>query len=327
MLQLGIEEILVMYLLVSAKSKHELLSVFTPANVPGYVYLECNMNRDLQDLLRRSPGVVLFQNEIVRKPIEITDRVKLFNVKTPCSDFSQGDWIRVTRGAYKGDVGLIHSIHNWGADVLLIPRIPYCSPDRKGKCKASSIPIAPKLFDPAEFESASPLTVKHHHDGSYTIGRLRIVNGLTLKSVNYQSMSSHTFAVPGHILSQFIMSGHPSINVAAMPVPLEWRFVSGERVRVPKSSKLGVIHAITERQLEIDIDGEGIFLFGWHEVQKNIQTGDYVTVATGKEKYYEGWVVDLHDGLAKVAHEIKATELDNHLNVRILIILLYLITH
>lgn len=219
------------------------------------------------------------------------------------------------------------SIHNWGADVLLIPRIGYCSPDRKGKRKASSIRFASKLFDATEFESTSPFSIKHHRDGSYTIGCLRVVNGLALKSVNYQSMSSHTFGVPGHILSQFILSGHPSIDIAVMPMPLEWRFMSGERVHVAKSSKMGAIHAMTERQLEVDIDGEGIFVFGWHEVQKNIQVGHYVTTATGKEKGYEGWVVELHDGLAKVTHEIKATELDAHLKVSILVILLYLITY
>lgn len=324
MLQIGIEEILVAYLLVSAKPKHEMLSVFTPANIRGYVYLECNMNQDIQGLLRRSPGVIHSHNEIVRMPIEISDRVKLFNVKTPCSSFSQGEWIRITRGAYKGDIGLIHSIHNWGADVLLVPRIPYCSPDRKGKRKASSIPITPKLFDVTEFESTSPLPATHHHDGSYTIGRLRIIDGLALKSVNYLSMSSNTFGVPGHILSQFILSGHPSIDITVMPMPLEWQFLSGERVRVIKSSKMGAIHATTERQVEVEIDGEGIFVFGWQEVQKNIQTGDYVTAATGTEKGYEGWVVELHKNLAKVAPEINATEMDAQLNVRISIVLFHL---
>ncbi|KJA14197.1 hypothetical protein HYPSUDRAFT_208908 [Hypholoma sublateritium FD-334 SS-4] len=64
--RLGIEETLVAYLLVSAKPKHELLSAFMPGNIHGYVYLECTMNKDLQDLLRLSPGVIVSNDSVLR---------------------------------------------------------------------------------------------------------------------------------------------------------------------------------------------------------------------------------------------------------------------
>ena len=38
---------------------------------------------------------------------------------------SVGDWVTVRRGLYKGDVGYIRSVENWGqVTLLLVPRLP-----------------------------------------------------------------------------------------------------------------------------------------------------------------------------------------------------------
>ena len=182
------------------------------------------------------------------------------------SNLDPGQWIRVTRGVYKGDIGLIQSIHDWGTEVLLIPRIPYCAPDRKGKRKASPTINPAKLFNATAFTATSSLPLMKHADGSYMIGRLQFVNGLVLKSLSHKSMSATVLGVTGLVLSQFLLSGHPSINIAFMPLPLEWYFVPGERVRITRSAKMGAIHTSKERQVEVEIDDEGIFAFGWPEV-------------------------------------------------------------
>ena len=146
--QLGSEKIVAARLLLLPQARHELRHAFTLADARGYIYLEGSLNPYLLHLLRRIPGVVFRGNELVRTAIEKSELIKLLKAKPAVrSNFTQGQWVRVTRGVYKGDIGLIDSIHDWGAEVLLIPRIPYCAPDRKGKRKASPISNAAKLFD------------------------------------------------------------------------------------------------------------------------------------------------------------------------------------
>ncbi len=283
--QLKSEDIIVAQLSLLAKPRHQLLNAVTLPHTRGYIFLECNMNLHLLCLLRRLPGIVFCREEVVRACIARSEYLMLLNAKpTVDSNFTEGQWVRVTRGVYKGDLGLVDSIHDWGAEVLLIPRIPYCAPDRKGKRKASPISNPAKLFDPTAFKSTSSLPLTQHADGTYAIGHLRFVNGLVLKSLSHRSISATTFGVPGLVLSQFILSEHPSIDIAFMPLPLEWHFMIGERVRVTGTSKIGAIHSTKERQVEIEIDGEGVFAFGWPEVRKVIQTGDHVRVVAGMKQ-------------------------------------------
>ncbi len=108
-----------------AQARHELRHAFTLADARGYIYLEGSLNPYLLHLLCRIPGVVFRGNELVRTAIEKSELIKLLKAKPAVrSNFTQGQWVRVTRGVYKGDIGLIDSVHDWGAEVLLIPRIP-----------------------------------------------------------------------------------------------------------------------------------------------------------------------------------------------------------
>jgi hypothetical protein len=36
---------------------------------------------------------------------------------------TEGKWIRVLKGKYYGDVGLVVAVRSWGAEVLLVPRL------------------------------------------------------------------------------------------------------------------------------------------------------------------------------------------------------------
>src|ERR1700733_12132262 len=64
-------------------------------------------------------------------------------------NLSGGDWVTVRHGLYKGDVGYVQSIQNWGqVKLLLVPRLP-CPPgvgSSSRKRKWSSIRTNPCQF-------------------------------------------------------------------------------------------------------------------------------------------------------------------------------------
>ncbi len=305
------EEILVAHLYAHAQDQHGLRSALALGSTRGYIYLECNLNTSLLRLLDKSPGVIRTQNGIIRSQIDSLDCEKLLRMKA-VKPIAKVGWIRVTTGTYKGDVGFVSATHNWGVDVLLIPRLAYHSaPDTKGKRKASKQSHPPRLFDVDEFESTSSSTVIRSSDGTYTIGTLRIEHGLALKTFDYHSVASEIFHMPWVNASMYLSSGHPSIDISTMPRPQEWYFAEKEHITVRGSGKSGFLEAITPTSIEVSLGNEGVHRVSWWDVKKVFALGDYVSIAGGQNKGRDGWIIELIDNTAKVAEKLKIGALNS----------------
>ncbi len=145
------EEILVAHLYANVKEQHGLRSALARGSTRGYVYLECNLNASLLQLLDNSPGVIRTGTGIIRSQVDSLDCEKLLLMKS-VKPIVKAEWVRVKTGAYKGDIGFVSAIHNWGVDVLLIPRLAYHpAPDTRGKRKASKQSHPPRMFNVDEF--------------------------------------------------------------------------------------------------------------------------------------------------------------------------------
>jgi hypothetical protein len=77
---------------------------------------------------------------------------------------SKGQWIRVRKGVYKGDLGFVTDVEAWGAKVLVVPRLKTPTPqaDISLKRKRTAIKPEPRLFDPATFSSVFQRQPKLH---------------------------------------------------------------------------------------------------------------------------------------------------------------------
>ena len=134
-------------MLLGRSPKYELRSAFSPGHIRGYVYLECSMNKYLVHLLLKIPGIIQTREGLIYQLIELNDRLKLLTLPKNKCLLGIGQWVRVLRGRYKGDVGLVCRTRAWGADVLLLPQlssdlytIPL--PVATGKSKAKAYTMA-----------------------------------------------------------------------------------------------------------------------------------------------------------------------------------------
>ena len=298
------EEILVAHLYGHAQDQHGLRSALALGSTRGYVYLECNLNTSLLRLLDKSPGVIRTQDGIIRSQVDSLDCEKLLRMKA-IKPMAKVGWIRVKTGTYKGDVGFVSATHNWGVDVLLIPRLAYHpAPDTKGKRKASKQSHPPRMFNVDEFESTSSSKVIRSSDGTYTIGTLRIEHGLALKTFDYHSVASEIFHMPWVDASMFLSSGHPSIDISTMPRPQEWYFAETEHITVRSSGKSGFVEAITPTFIEVGLGDEGVHRVNWWDVEKVIALGDYVSIVGGQNMGQEGWIIEKKGSIAKLAEHL-----------------------
>jgi len=81
------------------------------------------MNPTLAKLLFSAPNIVCPNDRLFS--IDMEEWMKLLDMDSGIKFPSVGDWVTVRCGLYKGDVGYVLSVKNWGqVTLLLIPRPP-----------------------------------------------------------------------------------------------------------------------------------------------------------------------------------------------------------
>jgi hypothetical protein len=129
------------------------------------------MNPDLlQHLAERTPGIVVTRLGIERQIIPYPDSIKMLSMHNSDGVVEEGKWVRVRKGRYKGDVGLIVAVKFWGAEVLLVPRLKsrltHSTPNSLKRKRTTDIP-QPGLFNP---EDANNIPCPRRLDnGHYTL--------------------------------------------------------------------------------------------------------------------------------------------------------------
>jgi len=244
-------------------------------------------------LLKLAPGIIRKQSGVVRKIIDPSDWVKLLTMQDPMSAVKVGQWIRVRKGLYKGDHGLVVRVGAWGARVLVVPRLKAPTPEADTSLKRKRTAIKPeqRLFDPVTFSSVFQRQPKLQYDGSYTSRGLVFDHGLLQLNLDLHSISPNSAGFSCRILGLFILSSHPAITGSECPCPEEWIFEEGERVIVSSSEKEATIAAVKSAHLEVDLaTNEGIEIVTWYNVRKVFSAGDFVSVTSGPLRGTRGWV-------------------------------------
>lgn len=119
-------------------------AVFSRQGTPRKIYVEAATLQEVKHLMTGLYGVSKAQTAY--RKVEIHDLPYLLDMDMPHDKFpkTQGSWVCITRGPYKGDIGLVSNINfqNKTAEVFVVPRI-----EMKPKGKRSRRP-PPLLFNP-----------------------------------------------------------------------------------------------------------------------------------------------------------------------------------
>lgn len=316
-LQIGSEELIVMKLLHCTDTNLHLHAAFTPGHIRGCVYLECTMNDHLKRLLLQTNGINRSRQGLQYRRIDPQEAHKLLILPKDNRTVEAGDWVRIKRGVYKGDTGHIFETHNWGVIVLLAPRLDYTPMDskqqkQKPKRKVTTVKPPPTLFNPVEFHHNTDIEPsKRQEETSYYVGRMEFRHGLLLKSYDFSSISSPVFDIPWKLAAIFASTGNMEVTMR-IPRPQEWALHENDKVVILSSGEKGSIHEIKGEHAMIDIGERGVHAVVWYDIRKDIAIGDYVSIASGPHRGYEGWVIKIIIDVATVLNAIQETnDIDN----------------
>ncbi|KLO04776.1 hypothetical protein SCHPADRAFT_947450 [Schizopora paradoxa] len=116
----GYEGRVVMYVLYCATTKtyQRVRSVFCVKKSPGYVYFETRDVGAIQDACRDVPNVYPMKHRLLTRE----EQVQLLQ-RGPVVPLKVGDWVRMTHGPFKGDVGRVFTLEENEGRIILTPRV------------------------------------------------------------------------------------------------------------------------------------------------------------------------------------------------------------
>lgn len=268
----------------------------------GYIYLECEMNILLVDLLKITPGIVFTRNGVQKSRINPDDYLKLLTmVDRQLSHFTPGAWVRVSKGLYKGDEGVVREVEEWGVTLLLVPRLDITRKTlTSNKRKAAVLRPEPRLLDDHRRESTEGLLIRTIAPNRYTIGDMKIEHGLTAKKFGFSSIERVAKDVSLTLFMEFRRSGHPLLHQWLIPRPREWCLEEGDMATDTLHGETGSIERVASTYIEVCMEHGELKQIPWTRVRKYISTGDPVTVWTGSHTGSAGWIVSTDGDVATI---------------------------
>jgi hypothetical protein len=260
------------------------------------------MTNELLELLSKTTGIIRTSKGILSKKIDPAEYPDLLSMKTVKFDITVGQWVKIKKGNYKGDVGRVMELHAWGVDVYLVPRKTHRNNDNSRKRKASRVVPEPELFFPTAEDIA-------YSDGSIKSGQHIFAHGLTIKTFDYHSIDPQVSDISLKLYDLFLGSEHPDIPLSSLPRPREWVFTEGENVVVHPFNKKGSINSIEAGYAEVDTYGEGLHCEPWHKITKSFTIGDFVHVTGGPNLNSNGWIIDINGVIATIASKVMEGEI------------------
>ena len=305
-LQMGLEEEAVFYLLQRAEAEHQLRSAFTRGSIRGWIYLEANINNNLLQLLSLTPGVNSPRVGILRHLVDSSDWLKMLTMHDPRTVFQVGNWVRVGKGKYKGDVGFVSRVENF-VEVLLVPRLNPPTTIDTSKRKRTAVRSKPELFDPDTIKAVYGINPKCGPEGIYTAFGLKFESGLLLKLYNFHSISP-TAEIPSYLFYLFLYSDHPLIVTLKFPKPQEWIFEEDDPVIISSSGEHATVVAVGPGHLEVGrSNGSGTMAVPWSDVRKVIKVRDFVEVTSGPLIGLGGWVDCVDEEVVNLVEKVAST--------------------
>lgn len=313
-------------------SKLQIRSAIALDNVQNYIYVEADKEAHVRDACK-GMRYILTGSSILLVPIkEMTD---VLAVKSKPVELTEGAWVRIKAGTYKGDLAKVVHVSNESRvhqrlTVKLIPRIYLqdlvnkktmnkdCLPPQHlmnvDKARAKKIPKPPQQLMNVDKARAMQISVKRKQDrktGDYFehIEGMEFKDGFLYK--NYSTVSVVKSNQPSiDELQKFLQPGEDiSRSLVEFTEQRKAQFTKGDRVIIVKGDlkKLkGVVEKIEEGTLQIKVADEGlrkIVSVTEKEVCKYFEPGCHVKVVSGRTEGETGTVLTVEGHLINIVSD------------------------
>jgi len=270
-------------------------SAFAPPSIPNVIYVQSESPIDIR---RAFEGIhVLHQNQTITRVPE-GECNQLISMPSVSNAIAKGDWVRIKRGHYKGDVAYVVAVEH-KVRLLTVPRILY-------DAHPTLTRAPPALFDPdlarTIFGQDSVQLVDS--DQSYIFRRTMFRSGLMEQTFDVKYLISENVCPTLEEIQLFSQSSALTrgareawdAKVAAAAL------CERDRIQILAGEFQGMLGIITDRlidsvQIQLSQDNGNIIdkdfrlELGLSQVRRVFKIGDYVRVREGVHARKHGYVV------------------------------------
>ncbi|KAH3688644.1 hypothetical protein WICPIJ_000370, partial [Wickerhamomyces pijperi] len=286
----------------------KILSAFQRDNFTGYIYIEAEKLTAVDVALKGLPDI--YPNGKVLVPVEeFPDLLRA--ARSDDVKLTEGAYVRIKRGKYKGDAAIIDSIEESGLEVTLqiIPRLDYKGTDLddNGKRKRATSTFRPpqRLFNKKEAQQYDIANLFHKVDNTYTYRGENYIDGFLYKLYKVQFLETQNVKPTLEEVAKFdVGDDHGDLDLTSIAQSLKSSnnivFNTGDRVQVLSGEQQGlqgdVISVANDSVLVKPLQYKGNDLeFPISNLRKIFAAGDHVSIVSGKLTGNTGLVVDVKD--------------------------------
>ena len=289
----------------------EIFSVFSRDALPGLLLVESTSQAAVTSVLMGLVGVFMSQPP---KLVPIEEMAAMLRIKKQEEDYTEGQWVRIKRGKYAGDLAQIIDVEpltRGEAGIKLIPRIDLTPRESRNREKAGGKALGGHIRPPARHFNADEVrkiygrsAVKEPTQGSYDFDGDEFEQGFLFKNFKLAMLDATDVKPSLDEVSRFVGDdGAGEMDLLAIQDANNSSnadFFVGDKVEVSKGEQAGLIgriEAIGKTSVSIRQDTGGTLGARVDvmaaDVRKRFDLGEHVKVLRGKNKDASGMVVDV----------------------------------
>ena len=279
-------------------------AAFSCPSIPGVIYVTCEDPDEIRRVFQQRLGNAIGTTRTITL-VPPDEHLQLLKMPIVCNPIAKGNWVRIKKGAYNGDIGYVTLAQGDQLQVLVVPRVSY----QRRQDSPSNRPCR-SLFDAdlarAVFGSEK---VAQSGGGVFLFEGQRFKNGLL--EVKYHRQALGFGGVRPTLEEIELFSDSPGWDWRARA---RWNAEEEEaalrmddRVQITKGEFKGYLGIITHRDndtVNVHLFSENNKSFGDHlllqfpsaHVRKYFKIGDYIHVRLGIHAGKCGYVVNVTTG-------------------------------
>eukprot|EP00003_Mantamonas_plastica_P024911 TRINITY_DN4761_c0_g2_i6.p1 TRINITY_DN4761_c0_g2~~TRINITY_DN4761_c0_g2_i6.p1 ORF type:complete len:577 (+),score=226.37 TRINITY_DN4761_c0_g2_i6:363-2093(+) len=287
-------------------------------HMKGYFYVEAHRESHVKSAIEFLQGA--YRTRITMVPLlEMPDVVKIVNKS---SRLEPGDWVRLRRGVYKGDIGRVVTINDVTnrAEVKFVPRLDLteienaAKENRKASKRVKNRVRPPqRLFNPEQIRTLGGDPIKGRDmrgNETYELDGDMFENGFMVKEMAIKTLQTQDVVPTVDELQKFQSSGD-ELDMDGLSstkdVRKQIRFDVADRVIVVSGELKGLqgtVSAVNGDEVMVvpkheDLSDEPI-AFQVNDLRKHFEVGDHVKITAGDYEGETGMVLQRQEDIIVV---------------------------
>ena len=295
------------------KKKLKILSIFQRDNYHGRIYIEAPKQSVIEKFCNGVPDIYINQKLLI--PVQELPLLLKPN-KSDDVTLEEGNYVRIKRGIYKGDLAIIDQISENNLEVMLkiVPRLDYGKFDevdpttgqRKPRRATFANRASPQLFNPTMALRLDQANLYKRDDHHFTYKNEDYIDGYLFKSFRIQYVETKNIQPSVEELARF-SSKDGSVDLSNISQSLKKSqaskvtFQTGDRVELLSGEQRGSKGIVIKTTTDIATIKLPQFPlkpleFPISSLRKIFEPGDHVTVINGDHQGDAGLVLIVKQG-------------------------------